>query len=50
MTYFDDINDFNRLTEKYQTAVKNDAQLLRLQEALDGPRNGYQGFGEDSFI
>lgn len=56
MTYFNDMNDFNRLTERlYQTEVslKNvtlDTQLLRLQEALVGRRKGHQGFGGDSFI
>lgn len=54
MTYFDDMGDFNRLTDRlYQTRVQNetlDTQLLRLQEALDGQRIGYQDFGGDSFI
>lgn len=56
MTYFDDMDDFNRLTERlYQTEVQLqnenlDTQFLRLQEALDGQRIGQQGFGGDSFI
>lgn len=55
MTYFDDMDDFNRLTERlYQTEVQQieilDTRLLRLQEALDGQRIGQQDFGGDSFI
>lgn len=53
MTYFDDMDDFNRLTERIKTEAENesfDAQLLRLQEALDGQRIGQQGFGGDSYI
>lgn len=57
MTYFDDMDDFNRLTKRIKTEAENraedetlDAQLLRLQEALDGQRIGQQGFGGDSYI
>lgn len=50
MTYFDDMRNYNRLTDRlYQTRVMNEThtQLLRLQEALVGQRIGHQGFGGD---